>query len=147
MTTLMNWTIPLSKTESYKYLNEDSLIPRVARDTLNRISSAFPIVAITGPRQSGKTTLARSTFSDKPYRTLEDPEHGSLPAAIPVTFWLSFPTVLCSTKYNVCRICCPTCKVSWMRGRRMGLFVITGSQQFQACCKRSRNSWWAGRST
>ena len=32
------------------------------------------MVTILGPRQSGKTTLARMTFPDKPYFSLEDPD-------------------------------------------------------------------------
>ena len=39
-----------------------------------RLAKGFPVIAITGPRQSGKTTLARSSFPDKPYLTLEDPD-------------------------------------------------------------------------
>ncbi len=34
---------------------------------------SFPIVGITGPRQSGKTTLAQQCFADKTYINLEDP--------------------------------------------------------------------------
>ena len=34
----------------------------------------YPIVTITGPRQSGKTTLARMLLSDWQYVSLEDPE-------------------------------------------------------------------------
>lgn len=41
--------------------------------TLRRLAGYFPIVAITGPRQSGKTTLARTVFADLPYVSLEDP--------------------------------------------------------------------------
>jgi uncharacterized protein len=43
------------------------VIPRYARD--------YPVVAIVGPRQSGKTTLARSLFPDYPYYTLESLDH------------------------------------------------------------------------
>jgi AAA+ ATPase superfamily predicted ATPase len=39
-----------------------------------RLARGFPIIAITGPRQSGKTTLARSAFPDKAYLSLEDPD-------------------------------------------------------------------------
>ncbi len=40
---------------------------------LRRLAGYFPVVAITGPHQSGKTTLARAVFADKPYISLEDP--------------------------------------------------------------------------
>jgi hypothetical protein len=35
------------------------MIPRTAAQTLHRLAKGFPILAITGPRQSGKTTLAK----------------------------------------------------------------------------------------
>ena len=34
------------------------MIPRAVKETLKRLAKGFPIVALTGPRQSGKTTLA-----------------------------------------------------------------------------------------
>lgn len=33
-----------------------------------------PVVTVTGPRQSGKTTLCRQAFPDKPYANLERPD-------------------------------------------------------------------------
>ena len=50
------------------------LIPRQAHHALARISQAFPVLALNGPRQSGETTLSSSSFPEKPYPTLEDPE-------------------------------------------------------------------------
>jgi len=50
------------------------MISRSSTATLLRLARGFPIVAITGPRQSGKTTLARQSFPDKPYLSLEDPD-------------------------------------------------------------------------
>ena len=35
----------------------------------------MPVVAVTGPRQSGKTTLCRAAFPDKPYVSLEPLDH------------------------------------------------------------------------
>ena len=50
------------------------MITRTSTRTLHRLARGFPIVAITGPRQSGKTTLARQAFPGKPYLSLEDPD-------------------------------------------------------------------------
>lgn len=49
------------------------MIYRKLTATLQRLAKTFPVIAITGPRQSGKTTLAKAVFADKPYITLEDP--------------------------------------------------------------------------
>lgn len=49
------------------------MIYRKLTTTLQRLAKTFPVIAITGPRQSGKTTLAKAVFADKPYVTLEDP--------------------------------------------------------------------------
>ena len=43
------------------------MIPRSATHTLLRLARGFPIIALTEPRQSGKTTLARVVFADKAY--------------------------------------------------------------------------------
>lgn len=59
------------------------MISRVAQETLIRLAAGFPVIAITGPRQSGKTTLARNVFPDKPYLSLEDPDIHSLAANDP----------------------------------------------------------------
>ncbi len=50
------------------------MVPRQASTTLQQFALGYPILAITGPRQSGKTTLARATFADKRYVSLEDPD-------------------------------------------------------------------------
>jgi uncharacterized protein len=47
---------------------------RIAAGQLANLARYFPVVAVTGPRQSGKTTLARSAFADKPYVSFENPD-------------------------------------------------------------------------
>lgn len=49
----------------------DTLIPRVLAATLREAASQYPVVTVTGPRQSGKTTLCRATFPDHDYVSLE----------------------------------------------------------------------------
>ena len=48
------------------------MVKREAEDILPVLAREFPIVAITGPRQSGKTTLVRAVYASKPYISLED---------------------------------------------------------------------------
>jgi len=50
------------------------MITRNITEELLRSAAEYPVVTILGPRQSGKTTLSRMTFPDKPYFSLEDPD-------------------------------------------------------------------------
>lgn len=45
--------------------------PRILLNKLVITAGYYPVVLLDGPRQSGKTTLARATFPDKAYVTLE----------------------------------------------------------------------------
>ena len=49
------------------------MIPRAIADKVRSDAAGFPIVAVLGPRQSGKSTLVTSIFDDYAYRNLEDP--------------------------------------------------------------------------
>jgi predicted AAA+ superfamily ATPase len=50
------------------------MIPRLIANKLKQLTSQYPVVAVTGPRQSGKTTLVRNIFPQRPYLSLEDPD-------------------------------------------------------------------------
>jgi predicted AAA+ superfamily ATPase len=50
------------------------MIARVLEARLRELAGKFPIVTVTGPRQSGKTTLCRAVFRGKPYVSLEAPD-------------------------------------------------------------------------
>jgi len=106
------------------------MIPREALEPLHRLARGFPIVALTGPRQSGKTTLARAAFSDKPYVSLENPQEREFAETDPQRFLTRFAhgAVLDEVQR------CPQL-LSWLQGlvderRVMGDFVLTGSAQF-----------------
>ena len=61
----------------------------INRDLTNTIKENllyFPIVTITGPRQSGKTTLIRDMFPDLPYFSLENPDTRALAMTDPSSF-------------------------------------------------------------
>ena len=50
------------------------MIRRQMTDELQRSAGQYPVVTVLGPRQSGKTTLVRSTFPEMSYVSLEDPD-------------------------------------------------------------------------
>src|SRR6266478_4161670 len=51
------------------------MIARHLSKTLKAAAKHYPVVTVTGPRQSGKTTLVRSAFPNHDYVSLEDPDH------------------------------------------------------------------------
>ena len=59
------------------------MIPRHATKTLLELAKGYPAIAITGPRQSGKTTLAKHVFKEKPYVSLENPDLKEMSQIIP----------------------------------------------------------------
>jgi uncharacterized protein len=50
------------------------MIKRDISPLVQSLARQFPVLTLTGPRQSGKTTLAKSLCPDKPYVSLEDPD-------------------------------------------------------------------------
>ena len=48
------------------------MVPRKTENLLKKLEKEYSAIAITGPRQSGKTTLTKYVFKDKPYVSLED---------------------------------------------------------------------------
>ena len=50
------------------------MIERILKSKLIEMANKYPIVTLTGPRQSGKSTLLRNSFQDYEYVSLEDPE-------------------------------------------------------------------------
>jgi len=62
------------------------MINRVLKTKLIQLARKFPVVSVTGPRQSGKTTLIRSSFPDYKYTSLEDPDTRMLADKDPRSF-------------------------------------------------------------
>ncbi len=103
---------------------------RTAALTLHRLALGFPVIAITGPRQSGKTTLARACFPDKPYVTLENPDEREFAERDPKRFLSRFPDGAIVDEAQRC-----PALFSWLQGwvderKKMGDFILTGSAQF-----------------
>ena len=67
------------------------MIPRHAEKTLRELARGYPVIGVTGPRQSGKSTLVRHVFADKPYISLEDPDDRERAQDDPRGFLAAYP--------------------------------------------------------
>jgi predicted AAA+ superfamily ATPase len=67
------------------------MIRRDLTERLQKAARSLPVVTVTGPRQSGKTTLCREVFSEHPYVSLEAPDVRALALADPRAFLAQFP--------------------------------------------------------
>ena len=67
------------------------MITRTAQDALLRLASQFPVIGVTGPRQSGKSTLTKATFPDKRYISFDDKSMRELAQSNPADFVSAFP--------------------------------------------------------
>ncbi len=120
------------------------MIPRAATHLLDEVRTGYPVVTLTGPRQSGKTTLARAAFADKPYVSLETPEEREFARSDARGFLARFPDgAIIDEVQHV-----PTL-LSWIQtdvdqAGTMGRFVLTGSQNFALMANISQSL--AGRS-
>lgn len=106
------------------------MIPRTAARTLVSYARGYPILAITGPRQSGKTTLAKSAFPDKPYVSLEDLDTRHFAQDDPRGFLARFPDGAIVDEAQRCPALFSYLQTRVDASQRMGEFVLTGSQQF-----------------
>lgn len=106
------------------------MIPRAASQTVLELAKNYPVVAVTGPRQSGKTTLTRAIFPDKPYVSLEELDQREFATDDPRGFLAQYRDGAILDEVQRC----PDL-FSYLQGRvdddgRAGFFILTGSQQF-----------------
>ena len=121
-------------------------VSRKAKDALLRLAGQFPVVGITGPRQSGKTTLAKMTFPNKKYVTLDDKELRALAAANPKDFLDAFPDgVIIDEAQKVPEIFDAVKLFVDTNKHTPGKYILTGSSQFKL--KENMTDSLAGRAT
>ena len=95
-----------------------------------KLAETFPVVAITGPRQSGKTTLAQTTFPNKQYVSLEDPDVREVALSDPRGFLSALiDGAIIDEVQRAPKL------FSYLQGiidkdRSNGRFILTGSHQF-----------------
>ena len=114
-----------------KSLTRKTPVPRLAASAARERLAGFPILTITGPRQSGKTTLSRLLAPDVPYFSLEDPDTRAFATEDPRAFLRQASDgAIFDEVQRVPGL------FSYLQGmvdgdRRMGRFILTGSSQFE----------------
>ncbi len=106
------------------------MLKRSMSSVFERLSKIFPIIGITGPRQSGKSTLAKLYFPHLPYLTLEDLDVREQALSDPRKFFIQYKDgVILDEVQNAPEL------LSYLQGvvdasPAKGRFVLTGSQNF-----------------
>lgn len=96
--------------------------------------SKFPVVALLGPRQSGKTTLAKEIFPNHTYITLEDVTERTFAAADPKRFLSVYENEhgIILDEFQYVPEILSYIQVIVDEKKRPGYFILTGSQNFLA---------------
>ena len=105
------------------------MIQRSIEPQLQRLAAQFPVITITGPRQSGKTTLAQHYFKDYDYVNLEDPEIRAYATEDPKGFLADHPAPLIIDEVQRVPELLSYIQVMADRDRKSGQYVLTGSHQ------------------
>jgi predicted AAA+ superfamily ATPase len=104
------------------------MIERLLQPRLLELATRYPVLTLTGPRQSGKTTLSRMAFPDRPYVSLENPAQRELAQEDPIAFLARYQDgAIIDEVQRVPQI------FSYLQGMvdedpRPGRFLLTGSQ-------------------
>jgi predicted AAA+ superfamily ATPase len=123
----------LSNTESDSVFDKNKylciMIQRDASTKIKQLAKKFPAVGLLGPRQSGKTTLAKELFPKKPYVSFENQDNILLVTKDPRAFLDQYKTgAIFDEIQRVPQL------LSYLQGviddqpNKVGLFIITGSQ-------------------
>ena len=117
---------------------EHTYIHRELSDVIKEAARYFPVITVTGPRQSGKTTLIRNEFGQLPYYSLENLDVRSYAENDPVAFLNQHPEgMILDEVHNAPDL------LSYIQGivdehpeRR---FILSGSSQFAMMRKVSQS--------
>lgn len=115
------------------------MIDRDIAPLLARLAAQYPVVTLTGPRQSGKTTLARAAFPHLPYVSLEDPDLRRFAAQDPRGFLSGLAGGALLDEIQRAPELPSYLQSIVDADPRPGRFVLTGSQQFELMTQVSQS--------
>lgn len=115
------------------------MLKRILEKRLRAAVRKYPVTAVVGPRQSGKTTLVRRAFPKLAYASLETPDTRTFALEDPRRFLARFPNgVIIDEAQRVPELFSYIQTIVDER-KRTGLFILTGSQHFSFMEKISQS--------
>lgn len=109
----------------------DIMFKRHLLPVLQDRARQMPVVTVTGPRQSGKTTLCRMAFVDKPYANLEQPDMREFARIDPRGFLSQFPEGAVIDEIQRVPDLLSWIQVDVDQHKVAGRYILTGSHQFE----------------
>lgn len=106
------------------------MIRRALLPTLRRSARQYPVVTLTGPRQSGKTTLARLAFPRHHYISLEDPDERRFALEDPRGFLARFAKPVILDEIQRVPDLFSYIQTAVDSRDQPGRYILTGSQNF-----------------
>ncbi len=106
------------------------MVNREIHPLLLKLAEGYPALAITGPRQAGKTTLARMAFPKKAYVSLENPDTRELATQDPRGFLAKYADGAILDEVQNCPALFSYLQELLDSSKEPGRFILTGSQQF-----------------
>lgn len=105
-------------------------ISRLLAKELKRSAKEYPVIAILGPRQSGKTTLAKKTFPKKQYVSMEDLDNREFCLQDPKGFLKTYSSGAIIDEVQRTPELLSYIQTKVDKDRKKGQFILTGSNQF-----------------
>lgn len=106
------------------------MIQRTPSNKILEQAKHYPVIALIGPRQSGKTTLVRDLFREKPYVNLEDGENRDFAERDPKGFLETYPDGAVIDEVQRVPKLLSFIQVIVDETRHNGRYILTGSQNF-----------------
>ncbi len=113
-----------------QYKPYTTYIPRHAESRLKHYANGYPVLVVTGPRQSGKSTLVRHAFPSHRYVSLEDLDQREFAQADPRGFLNQFHEGIILDEAQRCPDLFSYLQTRVDETKKVGKFILTGSQQF-----------------